>query len=113
MRNAPNTACKPIAWVTIAQTKATSQGRRRRHAETSAPAAIAVATAAATGIVSASAKVDAPNRLERVRLRTGKAARLARLVVGGGSGGTPDSPVRPTMVVCRTYRGVSHPIGLG
>ena len=44
--------------------------------------------------------VDAVNRLDRLRTITGKAALLARVLLGGGSlAGTPDRPCTATMFV--------------
>jgi len=74
---------------------------RRSAADTSAPAASASETLAATGTMAASLNVDTVKRLDRVRTVTGNAARLAKVLVGGGSrAGTPRSPRAATKFVC-------------
>ena len=67
---------------TSTATTAKSHVRRRSAADTSAAAASALATVAAIGSVSASLKVETVNRLDSVRARTGKAARLVNVLPG-------------------------------
>src|ERR1041385_1416599 len=84
---------------TSAPTTARSHTGRLRPAEMAAPAARAMATAAATGTVWASLKVDAVNRLDRLSTVMGNPALLARALAGGGIVlGTPASPRAPATV---------------